>query len=124
MHLAQGLHRHFLGGIPSDSTVGLQGLDHLSADSQYRVESHHGVLKDHAYVIAPHPAHLFTSEPGQVPSSKYYGAVCNVSRLADQIYQSETGHRLTRTRLAHEAQPLTFAQREVHLFHGGNLPRT
>src|SRR5882724_7103512 len=93
-------------------------LADLRADRQRGIERGHRVLQHHGDLLAAHAPHLRRALLQQILSVEQHASADDLSgRLRNEAHQRQARHRLPGSRLAHEGQRLTGAQREADAVH-------
>ncbi|KAF5292397.1 hypothetical protein FQR65_LT20296 [Abscondita terminalis] len=94
--------------------VGEDGLDHLRADAQHRVQRRHRVLEDHGDAAPPDAAQRGLRQAHQFLPVQQDAAAGDAPRRVDQAHDGVAGLRLARAGLAHQAEDLAALQRKAH----------
>ena len=94
-------------------------LDHhfgdLGADGVDRVEAGHGLLKDHADVLAPHGAHVAIGQRHQIAAAQADGAARDLADLlGEEAHDREAGDRLARARFTDDGDGLAGLDPKAH----------
>ena len=96
----------------------LDGLHHLVADREHRVEGGLGVLEDHGDAAAPDVSHLALALREEVLPFEPDDALDDPGRRPrDQPQQGQRGHGLSAAGLAHDSQRFTLSQGKAHPVH-------
>jgi hypothetical protein len=120
---AQGLRA---GCRAIEPLVQAQRFGDLLADGEERIQARHRLLEDHRHLVAANGTQARLGQGEQI--DRLAGAV-DEERLAahlrhraarQQPHQREAGHRLARTRLAHDGGGSARADHEAHVGHGAN----
>ena len=119
MHLAQIFNRHGFRVRAGNFVMALQGFDHLNANGQNRVQSHHGILKYHTDSVSPDAPQDGFIGFCQILAVKKNAPARDMSRLADQIQNGKSGNGFSRARLADESQTFAPMQIKRNLVHSG-----
>jgi hypothetical protein len=91
--------------------MNLQGLHHLLADGEHRIERGHRLLEDHRDVAATLLAHLVFGEVEQVLSLEEDRAFRHPSGLGEQAHDRERRHRLAAAGFADHGNDLAAIDR-------------
>jgi hypothetical protein len=98
-----------------------KGLDELVADREDGVQRRLGILEDHGDPPATHLAHLALALRDEVlPFQQDLALDDPAGRLGQEAEEREGGHRLARSRLAHDAEGLAGADGEAHPVDGAD----
>ena len=126
-HQPEQLHAPLPRVAPGALFVGDDALGDLRAHGEHRVHVGHGVLKDHADLVAPDAAqHIFVlpalraavlAHRRQLPAVKADAALLHAAILCDQAQAGQHAHALAGAALAHEAQNLALVHMEAHVAH-------
>ncbi len=98
--------------------VEAQGLGHLLADGEDRIQGGHGFLEDHGDVVAPDLAHPGLGAPAQVFPLKADRAGHLGRGSLEEPQDGQRGDGLAAAGLPHQAQGLAGGQVETHPGHG------
>ncbi len=91
--------------------VNLQGLHHLLADREHRIERGHRLLEDHRDVAAALLAHLLFGEVEQVLAFEQDLALRDLPGLGEQAHDRERRHRLAAAGFSHHGDDLATIDR-------------
>ena len=108
------------GFFLADALVQDEGLHHLTADGEDRVERGHGLLEDHADLFAADAAHLGGGEPDEVLSEQRDIAADDLGGGGQQAHDREGGDALAGAALADDAQGASLFDREGDAVHGAD----
>jgi len=114
VHLAEELQCACARLVLGHVLVGQDGLDHLVADGEHRVERRHRLLEDHADFLAADLAHARLGHAHHVATEEGDLARLDHGRLRrQQAHQREGRDRLARARLPHDPEGLALAETDV-----------
>src|SRR5262249_10035293 len=105
------------GGNRVHADMGLQGLDDLGADGQYRVERGHGVLEHHRELGPAQATQRLGLERDEIAAGEHHPAG-EARALGQQLQDGARQHGLAAARFAHDAQRVAGRQRQVDLVDG------
>lgn len=118
------LGEQFQGALPrllfGDFLVKQDGLHDLIAAGEHGVEGGHGLLEDHGDVVATVGAQLLFGKPGEVYLAllavKEDLTAGNAARwIGYEAHDGQAGHRLSRTRFAHDADGFSLIDGKTHV---------
>ena len=112
-HLAQFSDGDFARVLVRDFPVGLQNLDHLGFDGQYRVQGHHRILENHTDPVSSDVAHGVVVQAGQVATLEQDFTVVNAARLGQKVDDRKGCDGLSGPTFAHDPKPFALFQREA-----------
>ncbi len=115
--LHKRLARERQGRSAIDGAVGLDRLDHLGVDPQYRVEGHHRVLEDHGDAVASERAHALGARLCQVLALEAHDAGDDAARGIDKADDREARDGLAAARLSDQTQHLARGDLQAHPVH-------
>ena len=98
----------------------VDGLGHLQADAQRRIERRHRLLKNHGDAIAADGADFGIVELEQVATlEQHLAGLDPARRRRDQAHDGQGRHALARSRLADDGDGLAFGNVEGDLIDRG-----
>ena len=109
---------------PGHVEVGQNALGDLVADGEHRVETGHGVLKDHPDPAPADLAQRLAAEGEQLGVSQAHVAGgIDHARGRHQLQDGQTGETLPTAGLAHQRERAAALEREAHAVHRRNPAR-
>ena len=95
-----------------------QVLHHLVPHPEHRVQGGHGVLEDHADILAAVRHELLLREGEHVPAFEFDFALHDAPHLFQQADDALGHYTFSRAGLAHHAQGLALVELEAHAVYG------
>ena len=115
-------------GRTIESEVQPYRLGDLLADGQHRVEAGHGLLEDHAQLVAAQLALVGFGDGEKIDAAAValdeprFSLHLRVRGARVQAHQREAGHGFARARFADQRQRLAGTDREGHIRHALHAP--
>ena len=104
-----------------NALVDAQRLGQLVADGEKRVERGHGILKDHADLVAADLAEHFGREPRQIRSVKDHLVRRNFGVVRQKVQHGEHRNALAAAAFADDAHGLALVHVQIHAANGLHL---
>ena len=89
-----------------------QALGELTADGQQGVEGGHGLLEDHAHLLAPERVALLGGHGGELLTVQFDAARDHPAVVGQQVHDGQGGDALAAARLTHHAHGLVLVDVE------------
>ena len=118
LHALQKLQRSLARLGLLHAAVDAQGLGDLILHRVEGIQAGHGILEDHADLIAAHLAELARAHLRHLAVIEADGIGVDVRVVGKQAHDGHHGHALARAGLAHDAQRLARVQVEGNIAHG------